>query len=57
MRKCLTFFESCDGHPVLRDGNEKVCTTSEASKRESGIKWNYKSARADNTNYRQQDAI
>lgn len=38
MHGCLKFFENCNGNPVLRDGNERVCTTTEAIKRESSVK-------------------
>ena len=38
MSACLTFFENCNGKPVIRGSNERICTTEESIIRESKSK-------------------
>lgn len=38
MSGCLKFFENCNGNPVMRGSNERICTTEEAIIRESKVK-------------------
>jgi hypothetical protein len=38
MSSCLKFFENCNGNPVMRGSNERICTSEEAIIRESKIK-------------------
>lgn len=38
MARCLTFFENCNGQLVVRNSNERVCTTEDVIKSESNYK-------------------